>query len=364
MTKKPQTKTNKEKKASNEKPNFSTKLSISDAKMDINLKFYYILKHLVKAHLTDNQVLELRSYLIGLDKKQIFDRQMIPVIDFIESIKAEKKRQEIHGILDKILTEQDLTLFVFGLDLYFIKDLLLKEAHIHSLNKQDILSSIPLLSLEYDNTTLVIPYTKRVHSALLALLFFDRIETQNLNFLTEEPSLLLKKMSQHAVSLKSQGLDSNQMFMLMFSESVNQSITSNSGLDYENRIRRVLVDAGVSDETIKKTHDANDKSTEFDFFFTLEGKTIGIGAKRTLRERYKQFIKTAHTSQLDVMICITLGVDATEDKVHTICSQHNVILFVADEIYEARPYLQNEANCYSVKDLTLKTLNKLVSDTP
>jgi hypothetical protein len=46
---------------------------------------------------------------------------------------------------------------------------------------------------------------------------------------------------------------------------------------------------------------------EFELFFELDGRTYGIGAKRTLRERYKQFIKTSHTSKIDVMIEITLG---------------------------------------------------------
>jgi hypothetical protein len=346
-----------------ERGGLTAKLSISDEKRNINLKFYYILKHLVKANLSDNQVLELRGFFIHFNGENGFDLLITQARAYTDTLKAEKKRLEIHRILDLIVLKNDIELFLFSLDLYFIKDLLLKEANIHRLNRQDDLSSLHLLSLEYDNTTLVIPYTTRVHGALLALVFFESIESQKLNFLTEEPALLLKKMSQYAVSLKKQGLDSNQMFMLMFSESVNQSITSNSGVDYENRIKNVLLSVGIPEKCLQKKHDETDKSTEFDFFLTLKGKTIGIGAKRTLRERYKQFIKTAHTSEIDVWIEITLGVDATEDKVHTICSQHNVILFVADEIYEARPYLQNETNCYSVKDLTLETLNKLVSDT-
>ena len=114
--------------------------------------------------------------------------------------------------------------------------------------------------------------------------------------------------------------------------------------------------------TPTKEHDTNDKSTEFDFFFTLNNKTIGIGAKRTLRERYKQFIKTAQSSPLDVMICITLCVDATEEKVRIIYNQHKVILFVSDEVYQEREFLQNEPNCYSVNELTLETLERLASE--
>jgi hypothetical protein len=206
---------------------------------------------------------------------------------------------------------------------------------------------------------LIVPYGTRVNGALLALLFFEKLGVKDLSFCTEHYIQFFEGLADNASILSKQGLELNQIFMLMFSESIDQFIKSTSGSDYEKRIMSVLVNQDI--EGITKTHDANDKSTEFDFFFTLEGKTIGIGAKRTLRERYKQFIKTAHTSQLDVMICITLGVDATEDKVQTICRQHTVLLFVADEIYQEREYLQQEQNCYSVNDLTLDTLKKLAN---
>jgi hypothetical protein len=85
----------------------------------------------------------------------------------------------------------------------------------------------------------------------------------------------------------------------MFSESINQSIISDSGSNYEDRILTVLTSIGINENDISKTHDKNDSSTEFDFFFELQNKTYGIGAKRTLRERYKQFIKTAQMSNID-----------------------------------------------------------------
>ena len=58
------------------------------------------------------------------------------------------------------------------------------------------------------------------------------------------------------------------------------------------------------------------------------------------------------------MIEITLGIDLTEEKVKAI-RNHNVYLFVADEIYTAYEYLQNIDGVYSSKDLTLQTLKKL-----
>ncbi len=147
--------------------------------------------------------------------------------------------------------------------------------------------------------------------------------------------------------------------MLMFSESINQSIISDSGSNYEDRIRSVLIEIGIPESSITKEHDKNDKSTEYDFFFTYNERTFGIGAKRTLRERYKQFIKTAVTTDIDVTIEITLGLDLSKAKAETIIN-HGTILFVSDEIYKTRRFLQEIDGVYSVKDLNLKTLDALV----
>jgi hypothetical protein len=74
-----------------------------------------------------------------------------------------------------------------------------------------------------------------------------------------------------------------------------------------------------------------------------------------LRERYKQFIKTALTSKIDIMIEITLGLDLNEEKAKTITT-HGTYLFVADEVYQTREFLQKLDKVFSVKDLNLKTL--------
>ncbi len=82
----------------------------------------------------------------------------------------------------------------------------------------------------------------------------------------------------------------------MFSESINQSIISDSGSNYENRIEIVLSRIGIDFK--KRVHDKFDQSTEYDFFFKIDKINYGIGAKRTLRERYKQFIKTSKNPML------------------------------------------------------------------
>ena len=59
------------------------------------------------------------------------------------------------------------------------------------------------------------------------------------------------------------------------------------------------------------------------------------------------------------MIEITLGIDLNEDKANIITHQYNTYIFVADEIYSNKSYLQNNPMIFSVKDLSIKTLIKL-----
>ena len=115
---------------------------------------------------------------------------------------------------------------------------------------------------------------------------------------------------------------------------------------------------GIPSDSISKAHDKVDSSTEFDFIFEFEGRRYGIGAKRTLRERYKQFIKTSHMSQLDVMIEITLGTDLRESAARAI-REHGVYLFVADEVYDAKKYLQEIDGVYPARELSVKLIAKL-----
>jgi hypothetical protein len=146
--------------------------------------------------------------------------------------------------------------------------------------------------------------------------------------------------------------------MLMFNESINQSIISDSGSNYEDRILLVLKSIWINENKIEKTHDKDDSSTEFDFFFKIEWRTYWIWAKRTLRERYKQFIKTAQMSKIDVMIEITLWLDLNEEKAKSILN-HWVYIFVSDEVYSWKKFLQKMDWVFSVKDLTLKTLKNI-----
>jgi len=335
------------------------KLEINKSKFDINLKFYFLLKYLVKTKLTDTQSNYILKTFI-LNSKLNYKLIVLKIVKYIETkIKTDSPKQKlIFEVIDEINSETDLKLFIFSLKLYMIKDLLLQEAKLKDLLDISKLENLDPLSLVYDKITIYSPYSTRVNGALLSLIFFDKLDNQETNLISKDADDFIKSLSTLAIELKNKGVESNQIFMLMFSESINQSIISDSGSNYEDRILSVLTSIGIDEDKIEKTHDKDDSSTEFDFFFELNNKTYGIGAKRTLRERYKQFIKTAQMTKIDVMIEITLGIDLTEEKVKAI-RNHNVFLFVANEIYNSYQYLKDIEGIYSSKELTIKTLKSL-----
>ncbi len=334
-------------------------LIIDKNKFNINLKFYFILKYLLKANLSDKDIKNIIS-IYSLYKGLLLKKALLAKLDNLCGVSKGglKKKAFLGDILDLFEIDLDSELFIFGLKLIFIKPLLLQEAKTRDLLDTSLLPTLNPLSLAYDKITLFSPYSTRVSGALLSLIFFDKLENNDTVFISSDTTDFLKQLSKEAIKLKEVGVEPNQIFMLMFSESINQSIISDSGSNYEDRILSVLTAIGIDENTISKTHDKNDSSTEFDFFFEIEGRTYGIGAKRTLRERYKQFIKTAQMTTIDVMIEITLGIDLTEEKVKAI-RKHNVFLFVADEIYQSFDYLQTIKGVYSSKDLTLEILKKL-----
>lgn len=333
------------------------KIEILQEKLDINLKFYLFLKYIVKSKLKDMQInailQEYQLFLVANDL-DLFKKSILE--SFVLTTKTAKNQfDNLSEIFTEIYDDIDVEVFVFSLKLYLIKDLLLQEAKLKSIYDLDRLSQLNPLSLEYDKITVFNPYTTRVNGALLSLAFFDGLES---GFISTTTDNFILSLSTQSKNLQKFGLEPNQIFMILFTESINQSITSNSGIDYENRILSVLIGLGIDKDKIKKVHDTADKSTEFDLFFEFNGRTYGIGAKRTLRERYKQFIKTAQMTPVDVMIEMTLGTDLTIEKAKSIAS-HGIYLFVSDEVYRANAYMQTMDTIFSCQDLTLQILETL-----
>ncbi|HHP0339119.1 TPA: hypothetical protein ACRZSN_000846 [Campylobacter lari subsp. concheus] len=328
-------------------------MTINNNIFDINLKFYFFMKCLVKINFSDTQIINI-LYDISESKNSLHKLQQHINFNTKNGI---NQWNYLEQIIYEIRNDIDFNVFVFALKIYSIKNLLLELAKIKQISNTELLSRLDPLSLEYDKITIYNPYSTRVNGALLALAFFNHIDNKQFfhDNINKEYFLSICRLSQE---LKTHGLEPNQIFMLILNESINQSIISSSGNNYEDRILKKLQSIGIDCETITKKHDENDSSTEFDFFFELNGKTYGIGAKRTLRERYKQFIKTSQMSNIDVMIEITLGLDLGEEKAKAI-RNYGVYLIVSDEIYRQNRYLQNIDGIFSSSHFTLELLQNL-----
>lgn len=161
--------------------------------------------------------------------------------------------------------------------------------------------------------------------------------------------------------LESNSIDVLGPYFSIISESLKQATTSKSGGKYEDLISKYLIEIGLDENTnniIRFEHEEVG-SLENDFKFTYKGRKFGISAKKTLRERYKQYVNlTEKETDLDIFMTITLGTDLTREKANTIRS-YGVYIFVSPEIYSAHKYLQKMEGVYSIFDLNLELLEKL-----
>lgn len=334
-----------------------SKLKIQKNKLDVNLKLYFFLKELNGSiKISDKDIDNLLEAYFA-NKHLSHSKIKAILLNVIENFSS-KKKIGIITLMFQIDNEIDLSLFIFSIKLIQIKTLLLAEAKLGEIADLVSLKNVNQLSIQYDTISKNKPYLTRVNGALLSLLFFSKLEEKDTHFISQSTEEYIVSLFKEYEYLRLKGVEPNQMFMLMFSESINQSIVSDAGSSYEDRIYNILIGIGIPEKSIEKVHDKVDKSTEFDFFFELEGKTYGIGAKRTLRERYKQFIKTSQMSKIDAMIQITLGLDLTEEKAKSI-AQYGVITFVSDEIYSSKKYLQELDMVYPASALNLNLLKKL-----
>jgi len=330
---------------------------ITNPILDINLKFYRYLKNLNSTNkLTDKQRAELVT-IISKYKTSNYENIMNLVFDFAEKLpnKTFMTFEELLTLIDGI---EDLEALKLACQLLDIKPLLLEEAKLIARSKETDLTKYHPLSIEYDRLSVNVPYTARVSASLIAMILFEKIEEGDSPFISEIANEYTEEIITSAKNLLERGVSLEEMFLLIFTESVDQSIRSSSGTNYEDRITEILVGQGIPRENISKIHDENDSSTEFDHIFTYKGKTIGISAKRTLRERYKQFIKTSLMSDLDIMIEITLGLDLTKEKAKSI-TKHGVYLFVAEEVYNQRKDLQEIKNVFSASEFNINEIVKL-----
>ncbi|MBD3808518.1 MAG: hypothetical protein IE880_07370, partial [Epsilonproteobacteria bacterium] len=100
------------------------KLKITQKQFDVNLKFYFFLKYLLKATLSDRnikKILEVYTLSRGLN----FRDALYNILDDLcgKSKQGVKKKSLLLDILDVFELDVDSELFIFSLKLYAIKPL-------------------------------------------------------------------------------------------------------------------------------------------------------------------------------------------------------------------------------------------------
>jgi len=311
---------------------------IESKTFDANFKLYLFLKRITQSRATTNQ---LEVIIKIVDLKQ--DDYLIIKDNFISYLDTIKKPsfQNFFNILSFINNSEDINLFKLAVELTFLKISLLEEVKLvnkNLINEQQH----DILSLKFDQLSCQTAYSSRVTSVLLASIQLDVIRNKYKDF-------------------EKNNLKISEMFMLLFNESVNQSIRVNSGSSFENLIKQKLLTIGIPENRIiQHMYDTNDESLEYDFIFSYQNIRFGISAKKTIRERYKQFRKPLKNSDIQILLQITLGTDLTPQKVNIITKQYNVFLFISPEIYIENSYLQENQRVFSTTKLNLQTLSDII----
>ncbi|WP_425382359.1 hypothetical protein [Spiroplasma endosymbiont of Melieria omissa] len=119
---------------------------------------------------------------------------------------------------------------------------------------------------------------------------------------------------------------------MIISESVNQSIKSTAGSSYEARVKEKFLEFKENIELLNNSHDSKVHSVEYDFIVKYNKFNIGISAKRTLRERYKQNSENVSELDVDAMIVVILGLDLTEKVMNNILQKKGQYILVSQRL--------------------------------
>lgn len=334
-------------------------MNITEKEYRNNLLFYTILKDLLKCQLSEKKLMilqesiEQNNNLSCKKMKQLLSNDIVK-----ESTKAYDDLMILLNLANDGNYNMWKELLLVSIELLLTKDLILEESKSYARvkYKEKIEKIKDKLSLEYDMSNLEYPYGQRVISSLLvfALTNIDR-ETE---FILETSKNAIKVLNNNLKNIvQKYSININNMFMIIIDESINQSIKSDAGQSYENRVHSLLLN--ISDKVENHSHDDMISSVEYDFIFYIDGKKYGVSAKRTLRERYKQNFEDVDFLTVDAMFLITLGIDLNEDKLNNILQKNGQFVIVADEIYETKDYLKNNPRVLSSKNITKTVIKSL-----
>lgn len=331
---------------------------------DNNLLFYTLLKTLVQCKLSDAKLVELQATLSK--NRSLFANNVEGLRSFLNDSESivrydASKRDAYTNLINYLRPEKYDAwhdMLDAGIDLLLFKDLILQEAKAYTnMRQQEAEKSIhDHLSVRYDASLLCVPYGQRVLGSLLVHALTQA--TRKSEFLLESSGAKVKEISDKIIQLEKYKVNCNNMLILIVAESINQSVVSDAGSSYENRVEymvRPLVESWSG-----HSHDENIKAMEYDFTFTLNGKRAGISAKRTLRERYKQNHEDVDLLAVDYVFVITLGTDLNAEKVESILQKKGTYIVVSQEVYAVKDYLRNNPRVISSANLSTECLSGIM----
>ena len=346
------------------KNNNYDKINIDEVTYYNNLQFYTMLKLLLKCSLSDKQLIIFQDIIDKNNDIDDKDKLVKILVDGDAVISDKIQKYEDFCYLVSTIDNCDLKMWISLMDtsieLMLVKGLILEESKVYAKNQyRDAIRNISdKLSLEYDMSGLNLPYGQRVISSLLVYTLTN-IE-RNDEFLLENSGKAIKVFNDKIKDIvDNYNINCNNMFSLIMTESMNQSITSDAGQSYESRVNEKI--SPLVDKMDGHSHDSNIPSVEYDFTFEINNTKCGISAKRTLRERYKQNLEDVELLDVDYMFLITLGIDLNEDKLNNILQKHGIYIIVSNEVYESKTYIKNNNRVISSKDITKELLVKLTS---
>lgn len=338
----------------------STKQNIKIEKgaYDNNLLFYTILKTLVQCKLSEQKMIALQS-LVSRNYQILNDhpeKYKISLLSSEQIIKLDSTNRSSYDNLINLLDIDKCQMWIdmvdTGIELLLFKDLILQESKAYTITRQQEAEKeiIDHLSIEYDASNLCLPYGQRVLSSLLVFALTSL--KRRSEFLLESSNQRVKQIHSKINKLaNSYTINCNNMLILIVDESVNQSIKSTAGASYEDRVEYMMKPLPSLSDWEGHSHDENIKAMEYDFTFMLNSKKVGISAKRTLRERYKQNHEDVKNLNVDYVFVFTLGTDLNEDKLNSLLQKNGTYVVVAKEIYNSREYLKNNQHVISSESI-------------
>lgn len=337
---------------------------ITDFTYEWNLYFYTLLKVLVQTNMTEIQLINFQNLVLkNKDEYKDNTSEFQSLLINANIVKNDQKKQEnfinIVNLFDNESYDAWTSMIDVAIDLILFKDLILYESKAYVINKTKEVENLidDKLSLEYDASRLCLPYGQKVISSLLVFAITD-LERKT-EFIMNASNQVIKDIHDKLkYVVDNYRINCNNMLLLIVNESVSQSIKSTAGSSYEDRVRYVL--NGKVSNLREHSHDSKISAMEYDFTFEVNDKKVGVSAKRTLRERYKQNHEDIDILDVDYMFLITLGTDLNKVKLDSLLQKNGIYAVVASELYDTKDYLKNNNKVISSKDLSKELLERII----